>query len=132
MKRFSDYHSINETLEQQLKDKLSEDYKSLKRGILDLLDKTLKTDKLVDVQNFIDGYIKNPEKTTIEGFVDDADIFDFYLKYQNNIDEACTNNKYFENAPMKNNMYSLYDIVIDGSRFAVLQCMKIMKNELFQ
>jgi hypothetical protein len=131
MKKFTEYKHINETLEEQLKDKISEDYKSLKRGILDLLDKTLKTDKLVDVQNFIDRYIKDPENNVIEDFVDDAEIFDFYLKYQNNIDEVCVNNKYFEDAPIKHNMYSLYDIIIDGTRFGVLQCMKILNKELF-
>lgn len=134
MKKFSiEYkESVYESLDDKMKDKLSEDYISLKRGILLLLEDSVEdSEKLVDVQNFINRYYENSEENVLVGFVDDAEIFDFYLKYQGDIDELCTKNDYFKDSPEKNNIFSLYGFVIEGTKFAVEKCMKILENELF-
>ena len=71
---------VFESLEDTLKEKLSEQYISLKRGILDLLDKSVDdTGELVNVQNFISNYIKNPEVGKLQDFVEDSDIFERIL-----------------------------------------------------
>jgi len=134
MEKFTEKYSdfMFESLQDKLKDKLSEKYISLKRGILDLLDNSVKdSDELVNVQNFISEYIKNPEKVVIVDFVEDGEVFQFYLKYQGNIDEVCNNNGYFEKVPKDNNIFSLYKYITEGTKFAVLQAMKIMEKELF-
>jgi hypothetical protein len=41
MKNFEDYFSLNEDLNDELKDKLSSDYKSLKKGVLELIENTI-------------------------------------------------------------------------------------------
>ena len=134
MKKYSEEYKdfLYETLEEKFKDKLSEQYISLKKGILDLLEKTdIKKDELVNVQNFMNSYIKEPDKTVLAGFIEQADIFNFYLKHQSNIDEICSDDKYFDQAPSKNGIFSLYDIVINGTKFSVSKCMELMLKELF-
>ena len=85
--KFKDF--MYESLQDKMKDKISEQYQSLKRGLLDLIEKSIDNEELTSVQNFIKDY--SDEKATLIGFVDDNEIFDFYLKYQANIDEICTN-----------------------------------------
>jgi hypothetical protein len=124
---------VYESLDDKFKDKITDKYTSLKRGILLLLDKSVENpDELVNVQNFINDYIKDNESQTLVGLVDDAEIFDFYLKYQNNIDEICTDKAYFDKSPKENNIASLYVFVTNGTKFAVLECLKLLQSELFK
>ena len=124
-----------ESLQDKLKDKLSEKYISLKRILLDVLEKNLKeeTDELIKVQNLISSYTKDPEKNNLIGLVDDKDIYDIFLKClgKNDIDDICKNNNYFDKSPTERNILSLYGYVIDGTKFAILEVLKIMEKELF-
>ena len=41
----------------------------------------------MDLKSFKDKFVKSPEDTKIEGFINDSDIYEFYLKFRNDIDE---------------------------------------------
>ena len=134
MKKFTQEFSemLKENLEDTLKDKLTEQYISLKRGILDLLDKSINdTSELVNVQNFINDYIHNPEPGKLQDFVEYGDIFNFYLKYQGDVDDICNDTGWFDNSPKSKNIFSLYDNVLEGTKHGIIQCMKEMQKELF-
>lgn len=120
---------IKETysFEEELKDKLSEKYSSLKREILKLLDKTLNSD-VTKLQDYINDYIEPDSEEILDGFVEDADIFDIYLKHQNDIDQILLDNDYYEDPP---GVESLYDYVIDGTFDAVVYCMEQIKEDLY-
>ena len=123
---------LNEDLKDTFKDKIDEYYKSLKIGTLDLIQKSVKNyDELVNVQNFISNYIENPEGAELVEFTEEGDIYEFYLKFQVNIDEICNDTEYFTKTPQENNIFSLYDFIIQGTKYAVVECMKIMNKELF-
>jgi len=124
---FIDETPMNEGFEEELKGKLSDKYVSLKRGILELLDNTLKSDT-TKLQNFIDSYIEPDSEEILDAFVEDADIFDFYLKYQADIDQILNDRNYYDDPP---EVESLYDYVIDGTFDAVVYCMEDMKKELY-
>lgn len=121
------YRSVNESFEEDLKDKLSDKYSSLKREILSLLDKTLNSDT-TKLQDFINSYIDPDSEEILEGFVEDADIFDIYLKHQSDIDQILLDNNYYDDPP---GVESLYDYVIDGTFDAVVYCMEEMKDDLY-
>jgi hypothetical protein len=123
---------LYESLEDKIKDKLSTNYSSLKGGILSLIEKSVNdSDKLVEVQNFIGDYIKNPNSGNLIDFVEDNDIFDFYLKYQVDIDQLCQDKKYFDEKPSTKNIFSLYTYIIEGCKFAVIEGMKLLQTEIF-
>jgi len=134
MKKFSiEYpHYLYEALEDKVKEKLSENYSALKGGILELVENSVQdTTELINVQNFISDYIKEPDSTNLNNFVEDNDIFDFYLKYQVDIDQLCVDNGYFDDIPKNKNVFSLYNFVIEGTKFAVIEGMKIIQEEVF-
>ena len=113
--------------------KVGEEYKSLKMGVLQLVDDTMKGDsELVNAENLMGDYVKGDSGKNLVGMVDNIDIYNFYLKYQSNIDEVCNDLKYFEKAPVSNNVFSLYDVVIDGTKFAVKEIVKILLKEIFK
>jgi hypothetical protein len=120
--------SINESFDEDLSGKLTETYKSLKRGILDLLDDTLDGD-MTKLQDFINKYIDPESEELLDNFVEDADIFDFYLKYQSDVDQILLDNNYYDDKP---GVESLYDYVIDGTFDAVVYCMEEMKKDLYE
>jgi len=120
-----------ESLEDKFKEKLS-DYVSLKRGLLLLLDNSVENaEELVNVQNFINNYKEKPNDATLVGFVDDAEIFDFYIKYQGDIDEICSKTNFFDKTPKENNIFSLYAIIIEGTKYAVKECFTYLEKDMF-
>lgn len=131
MKNFTQYFKMNEDLDSELRDKISSDYKSLKRGILELIEKTVdESEKLLNVQNFMNDYIDD-EDTILEEFVENNDIYDFYLKYQSDVDSILSDNEYYDKSPSELSVFSLYDYVIEGTKEAVKMCIEEMYDELF-
>ena len=131
MKKFSTEY-IKESLHDLYDAKLTDKYNSLKRGVIDLLDKTIKEpEKPASIQNFLDTYEKSPETTVIEEFVEDGDIFDFYLKYQVDVDELCKDKGWFDKPLKEYEILSLYDTITIGTKFAVTETLKLLKEEIF-
>ena len=61
-------------------------YEDLKSGVKSLLEESIGSEDPKLTSDFIKTYIQNPEETQIIGFINDSDIYDFYLKYRNDID----------------------------------------------
>lgn len=127
IKTFKDVVPTNEGFKEELENKLKNEYISLKKGILELIDNQLKGD-VTKVQNFIENYIEPNSDEVLDGFVDDADIMSHYLKHQSDIDQILLDHDYYDDPP---EVESLYDYVIDGTYDAVIYCMEEMKKELY-
>lgn len=74
-----------------------------------------------EFKQFIDSYIKSPNDVKIEGLIDEKDIFDFYLKYRNQIDECLQNINFYDETP---GVIRLYDYIIKGTQSAILEFVK--------
>jgi hypothetical protein len=70
------------------------------------------------------------EMDDLDGFIEDNDVFDFYLKYKGDIDELLMNIEFFNDPPKDNDIYSLYDFIIIGTKNAVFECMKIIQTDM--
>lgn len=132
MRNFEQFFKINEDLNDDVKDKLSSDYKSLKDGIIELLENTVEEpDKLINVQNYMNDYINNDD-VILENFVENNDIYEFYLAYQSDIDSILSDNEFYDKTPSELSIFSLYDYVIEGTKESVKICMEEMYDELFE
>lgn len=100
-------------------------YTELKDEIKSLIEDTIDNSG-GEYNTFVESFIKNPEDTKIEGLINDSDIYDFYLKYRNDIDELLNDVKYFDEIPSELNVAGLYDYIIKGTERAVLECVKLM------
>lgn len=80
-----------------------------------------------ELKSFINSYIKNPEDVKIEKLINDSDIYDFYLKWRNDIDEVLSDINFFDELPTENNAFGLYEYVIKGTQRAILEFIKMIK-----
>ena len=110
MKKFNIY------LKESSEDSQSRD---IKQEIRDMIRKSINTSDTKTVNDFIAAYKKDSDANQIEGLINSADIYDFYLKYMDQVDEILSNNDYFKKSPDESNVYSLYDYVVIGTKEAV-------------
>lgn len=107
------------------------EYDDIKSDLTDLIEKSLKTSDEKTVDDFISAYIRNPEETQIEGLINDSDVYDFYLKYRNDIDEILSKINFYDEVPSEMSSFSLYDYVIKGTKKAILEIIEEIKESGF-
>jgi len=74
-----------------------------------------------EFNSFVEEFKKNPEDVQIEGLINDSDIYDFYLKWRNDIDEILNDVKFFDESPTDINAFGLYEYLIKGTERCVLE-----------
>jgi deoxyribodipyrimidine photolyase len=100
-------------------------YTELKEEVKSMIKKTIEKSG-GDFESFKDKFVKSPEDTKIEGFINDSDIYEFYLKFRNDIDELLNSVKYFDEVPSESNTFGLYDYIISGTERAVIEAVKTL------
>ena len=98
-------------------------YTELKDEVKSMIEKTIEKSG-GEFKSFVDKFIKSPEDVKIEGFINDSDIYEFYLKFRNDIDELLNDIKYFNEVPSESNTLGLYDYIINGNTKALGQIVK--------
>jgi hypothetical protein len=98
-------------------------FDDLKNEIISLIKNTIENNG-GEYKSFINSYIKNSEDIKIEGLINDSDIYEFYLKFRNDIDELLNNINYFDNVPSEMNVLGLYDYIIKGTEKAIKEIVK--------
>lgn len=127
MNSFKEFFLLENNFQEQFRNKLEKKYLSLKFEILNMIDKQLDGD-IVKVQDFMERYVSEDSEEVLEGFIEDAEIFDFYLKYQNDVDQILADNDFYDE---KVSVESLYGYVIEGTFEAVVMAMEEMLNEIY-
>ena len=115
----------DETTEAQPAEKSQDSgkYTELKEEVKSMIEKTIEKSG-GEFKSFVDKFSKSPDDTKIEGFINDSDIYEFYLKFRNDIDELLNDIKYFNEVPSESNTFGLYDYIISGTEKAVSQIVK--------
>ena len=78
----------------------------------------------VKLSSFKESFIKDPKEVKIEGLINDSDIYDFYLKYRNEIDELLGDINFYDEVPSEINVFGLYDYITKGTMKAVEEIVK--------
>lgn len=127
IKKFSQY---NESLSQDLTSKISDDYKDLKTELLNLIEKSVNSSDMDVVNEFIDSFLQDDSESVIEGLVNDSDVYEFYLKYTDSIDEILNAGDFFEISAKEHGVIGLYDYMVYGTNKAVKNAVNRIKNEI--
>jgi deoxyribodipyrimidine photolyase len=101
----------------------SSKYTDLSSEVKSMIEKTIENSG-GEFKSFTDKFVKSPEDVKIEGFINDSDIYEFYLKFRNDIDELLNDIKYFDEVPSESNTFGLYDYIINGTEKAVIEIVK--------
>jgi len=103
----------------------SSKYTELSSEVKSMIEKTIENSG-GEFKSFTDKFVKSPEDVKIEGFINDSDIYEFYLKFRNDIDELLNDIKYFDEVPSESNTFGLYDYIINGTEKAVIEVVKTL------
>lgn len=122
------WNKFNESLKDDLANKLTSNVE-FKQAIIEMLEASVNSSDMNVFQEFIDSYLKDPDKTNIEGLINDSDVWDFYSKWTNDIDEILDKVKWFEEIPSENNSYGVYDYVIKSTKRAIKEAIVDIKEE---
>lgn len=98
-------------------------YESMKKDVKEMIESTIENIG-GEFRMFVSSLIKNPEDYKIEGLINDSDIYEFYLKHRNDIDEILSDINFFKETPISINAYGLYEYVIRGTERAVIEIVK--------
>jgi ferritin len=104
----------------------SSKFTEIKDEIKSMIEKTIEKSG-GELNQFVDSFNKNPEDVKIEGFINDSDIYEFFLKWRNDIDEVLNDIKFFDENPVEINAIGLYDYVIKGTERAFQEVVKMIK-----
>jgi hypothetical protein len=102
-------------------------YTEVKEEIQKMIENTIQKSG-GELNTFIESFEKNPEDVKIEGFINDSDIYDFYLKFRNDVDEILNNIKFYDEAPTEVNAFGLYEYVIKGTERAFMEVVKMINK----
>lgn len=102
-----------------------ENYTEIEDEVKEMIEKTIETSG-GEYNTFIQSFIQNPEDVKVEGFINDSDIYEFYLKFRNDIDEILNNVKFFDTPATEINAYGLYEYVIKGTDKAFMEVVKML------
>lgn len=106
----------------------SSKYTEIKDEIKSMIEKTIENSG-GEFDSFVDKFAKEPDEIKIEGLINDSDLYDFYLKFRNDIDEILNDLKFFGNAPSDINAIGLYDYLIKGTQKAIEEAVKLLAEE---
>jgi hypothetical protein len=91
----------------------------LKNDISEMIKKSLNTEDEETFNKFLKSFVRNPEESQIQGLINDSDVYEFYLKYRNDIDELLSKVNFYDEVPSEMSTFSLYDYIIKGTKRAV-------------
>ena len=94
--------------------------------VKEMVDKTIESSG-GEKESFIDSLVKNPDDVKVEGFINDSDIYEFYLKWRNDVDEILNNIGFYDKSPIDENAFGLYDYLIKGTEKAFSEVVKMIK-----
>jgi hypothetical protein len=103
-------------------------FDDLKNEISEIIKNSIGTEGEKTFDDFIDDYIKNPDEVQIEGLINDSDIYEFYLKWRDDIDSLLSEINFYDELPSENKVFSLYDYVIRGTKRAITEVIELLKK----
>ena len=119
------YQFIKENNEEE---NLSLQYEDIKKDISDLISKSLDVYQFKTTKEFISSFIKNPNDIHIEGLIDDSNIYEFYLKYRNDIDQILLDIKFYDEIPSEIGIFSIYDYIIKGTKKSISEIVNMISE----
>ena len=127
IKKYTNY--INEDLKSDLSSSFKEN-KDLKEAIIDIVIKSLNTEDKKTISDFLSSYVKDQDSNQIVGLINDSDIYDFYISYRNDIDQLLSDISFYDEVPSEIGSFSLYDYVVKGTKYAILDLVTSIVSEI--
>ena len=132
IKSYTDYikeiaSTETEDTDDIVKDNDPETYKDILDELKNMINKTIESGG-GEYKTFINSYLKEPETYKIEGLINESDIYAFYLKFRNPIDQVLNKSEFYSKPPVDLNVSGLYDYIIKGTLKAVDEFIEMLSK----
>lgn len=121
VKKYLDF--VNESEEISNKDTSS--YDNLKDDVKEKIENTIEKNG-GEFKSFIDKFKQNPEDVKIEGLINDDQLYDFWLKYENEIDEILNQVNFFDKSPKDLKIIGVYKYIMVSVQLAIEEIVKML------
>lgn len=101
-------------------------FDSMKEDVRSMIEKTIEASGGESVKSFAKNFIKNPDDVKIEGLVNDDQVYDFWLKHENEVDELLNQVDFFDESPNDLNSVGTYKYIIAAATRAVLEIVRML------
>jgi hypothetical protein len=118
IKKYSQFINESEEMDSKSIDGSNNKYVEVMDEIKSMINKTIEKSG-GEFKSFVESFLKTPEDVKIEGLINDSDIYDFYLKWRNDIDEILNDIKFFDDSPSELSTFGLYDYLIKGTNKSI-------------
>lgn len=108
---------VNEDLSTEIT--ISDEYKDIKTNLIEIVEKSVEKPSLEVLKKTLTNYISDIDENPIEGLVNDSDVYEFYLKWRNDIDNILTDIEFYDKRPSSMDVFGLYDYIVIGTKNAV-------------
>lgn len=123
IKRYTKF--VNEDLSTDIT--ISDEYKDIKTNIVEMIEKSVEKPSMEVLKKTLTDYVADIDENPIEGLVNDSDVYEFYLKWRNDIDNILADIEFYEKRPSSMDVFSLYDYIVVGTKNSVKEiCSKII------
>lgn len=107
----------------------SSEFTEIREELKSMIEKTADKQKK-DYNNFLTEFLKNPNDVKIDGLITDSDIFEFFKKWQNDIDEILNKIKFFDERPgqiteSSKRAKGIYNYIIVATEKAIIEAIKM-------
>ena len=107
----------------------SAEFTEIREELRSMIEKTAEKQKK-DYSSFVTEFLKNPNEVKIDGLINDSDIFEFFKKWQNDIDEILNKIKFFDERPGQMTESSkrakgVYNYMIVATEKAIIEAIKM-------
>ena len=97
-------------------------FDNISDDVKEKIEKTIKNSG-GEYSSFIESFIKDDD-VKIEGLINDSDVYDFYLKYIDDIDVILNDMSFFDESPSNQNVFGLYNYLVLGTNESVKEIVK--------
>lgn len=127
MSNIKKFINFSESLE--IENDIDLNYDTISSNVNKILEDSLNSSDNSVKKDFIKSYLKDKESNSIQGFINDSDIFDFYILNKDDIDLILNEVNFFDDSPNSNSIYSLYDYIIFSTKRAFDEVLKYILEE---
>lgn len=120
----SDFEVVKNQLETDESE--SSDFIEVKEHLRELIDKTIEKSG-DEFKEFLVKFLKNPKDVKINGLISDSDIYEFFLKWRNDIDKKLNDIRFFDETPKDicgTDGVGLYSYIIKSTDKAIFEFVK--------
>lgn len=125
IKKYSNFINEAEDVKSSIETIDSSKYNEIKDEVKKMIENTISKSG-GEFNSFVESLERKPEDVKVEGFINDSDIYEFYLKFRNDIDEILNGIKFYGKPPTEVNAYGLYEYVIKGTERAFMEVVKML------